>query len=733
MKPIPCSAPSGITLFRDENGTPHIHAPDLLGVAWGIGYCHALDRGMQLLLMRILGLGQLSEHLNSSDESLQIDRFFRKMGWHTELEEQWELVEEEVAEYTRQYCEGINQRLKEKVPWELRIMGYKPEPFTAVQVLLISRMSGYLTLAQSQGEVERFFVELVQGGVSSEKLVALFPDIDDVKSLSAARDGYATRKILEEVQLGERLVPESLQWNSPIPRMMASNNWVIAGTKSASGKPMLANDPHLEINRLPNVWYELAIKNAASNDYAICSTFVGLPLPLIGRTRNLSWGATYAFMDAVDSWIEDCKEGKYRRGEEWVAFETRTETIHRKGKDSVSVTYYCNQHGVLEGDPSESGYYLATRWSAGASGARSLNAFYKLWAAQTAEEGMQAVQEVESAFNWVFADTEGGIGYQMSGLMPKRRDGVSGFVPLPGWLPENDWDGFVEAADLPQGLNPACGYIATANQDLNHLGKASPINMPMGNYRATRIEELLKSKTEFTVQDHLDIQTDLYSIQADNFLEILSPLLPDSTGAKELASWDRCYGIESYEATLFEAFYSELRAALFGPDAIGAEVMQHLASQTGIFIDFYANFDELLLAETSPWHAGKTRDSLFSEAFAAAEAHAKSKWGQRNQFTMTNILFGGKLPRIFGFDRGPYPLPGGRATVHQGQIYRAAGRQTSFAPSVRVVIDMADDKLHSSLVGGPSDRRFSKWYCSDLEGWRTHKLKTTLIEPPAVR
>jgi penicillin amidase len=677
--------------------------------------------------MRILGKGQLSQHLDSSEDSLAIDCFFRKMAWHTELAEQVAKIDPEPAEYTRHYCEGINQRLSEKVPWELRLMGYKPEPFTIEDVILISRMSGYLTLAQSQGEIERVFVELVQGGVSTARLVELFSDIADVGSLEGGREGYADRETLESVQLGDRIVPESLQWNSPIPRMMASNNWVITGKKSESGQAMLANDPHLEINRLPNVWYEVAAKLVKSDDYSICSTFVGLPLPLIGRTRNLSWGATYTFMDAVDSWIEKCEEGKYEREGSWQEFEKRSETIKRKGKPPTELTYFQNEHGVLDGDPNEPGYYLATRWSAGDSGAQSLNGFFKLWAAQTAEEGMEAVGLVETAFNWVFADTAGNIGYQMSGLMPRRREGVSGFVPLPGWLPENDWQGFHEPEELPRSLNPECGYIVTANQDLNHLGKVSPINMPMGDYRARRIAELLDQKESMTVQDHLDIQTDLVSDQAREYLDVLLPLLQDSD-AQSLKDWDRRYTVDSTEAALFEAFYSELRALLFAPAGIGEEVMEHLATQTGVFVDFYANFDRLMLSEDSTWHEGKDRDTLFREAFEAAAARPPQSWGKHNRITMTNILFGGKLPGFLGFDKGPFEIPGGRATVHQGQVYKAAGRQTSFAPSVRVVVDMATDELHSSLAGGPSDRRFSKWYCSGMPGWLDFKLKMTKLD-----
>jgi penicillin amidase len=205
----------------------------------------------------------------------------------------------------------VNARLAKKAPWELRLVGVRPEPWTIEDSLLLARMTGFLTLAQSQGEVERLFVEMVQAGVPDAHLEALFP------GSTAGLD----RSMVEKVCLGERIVPDVVKWASAAPRMMASNNWSISGAHTKSGAAMLANDPHLETNRLPNVWVEQSFR--WPEGFAILVTMPGLPAPLVGRNAHLSWGATYTFMDAIDSRIEHCRDGKYRRGESWVDFERR--------------------------------------------------------------------------------------------------------------------------------------------------------------------------------------------------------------------------------------------------------------------------------------------------------------------------------------------------------------------------------------------------------------------------
>ena len=197
---------------------------------------------------------------------------------------------------------------------------------------------------------------------------------------------------------------------------------------------------------------------------------------------------------------------------------------------------------------------------------------------------------------------------------------------------------------------------------------------------------------------------DRKSIQAAEFMEILQPLLGSGPIADALRAWDHRYELDSVGATAFEIFYATLLVEMFGPGC-GTAVVEHLRDATGTFIDFHQNFDRLLVSESSPWLGGRTRDEVWLAALGKVARQVPEPWGQRNRVSLTNMFFGGKLPRFLGFDPGPIPIRGGRATPHQGQIYRSGGRLTSFAPSLRLVTDMSDQSLHTAMCGGPSDRR----------------------------
>ena len=172
---------------------------------------------------------------------------------------------------------------------------------------------------------------------------------------------------------------------------------------------------------------------------------------------------------------------------------------------------------------------------------------------------------------------------------------------------------------------------------------------------------------------------------------------------------------------------------VFGAGGLGQEVAGYLLKQTGMTVAFFWLFDRVLLAETSPWFAGRTREALYRQTAAEALAVTPRPWGQSNRYVLRHILLGGKLPRFFGFDRGPVSIAGGRATIHQAQIFRHGGRTTSFVPSLRVVVDLAGDEIQSSLAGGPSDRRFSRWYACELADWLAGRYKRIRLDPPRRR
>ena len=531
--------------------------------------------------------------------------------------------------------------------------------------------------------------------------------------------------LVKRVQLGERMVPPEVRWNVALPRAVASNNWAICGRKTASGRALLANDPHLEANRLPAVWAEVVLE--WGERYCVAATMPGLPGTLLGRTNDLAWGATYTFMDAIDSWIEDCRDGRYRRviaGKEvWEPFRVRVETIKRRRRPDEIITFYENEHGVLDGDPHVPGLYLSTRWSSGSgTGAQTLTAMADILRCADVSAGMELVGQIETAWNWVLADAAGNIGYQMSGCMPRRNRGCNGVVPLPGWDPNNDWQGRVPPQELPRAFNPASGYLVTANDDLNHLGQARPINLPMGSYRADRIAELLAGRDDWTVAAVQAVHMDVYSPQAHSFMSVLRPLLPPTENGGRLRDWNLRYECDSIGAFLFERFYRALLIEVFG-NVCGAAVLHFLIEETGIVADFYANFDGVLLDAHSPWYGAEGRDTVFARVAARALTGPAQSWGSTRRITMTHPLFGGRLPAALGFDYGPIELRGGRATIHQGQVYRSGGRETSFAPSYRLVTEFSEDVAHTCLAGGPSDRRFSGWYTTGIEDWLSGRFK----------
>ncbi len=707
-----------VHIWRDSNGVPHVEADNLSDLFWGQGFVHARDRGLQMLLMRILGQGRMCELLDDSEASLGIDIFFRKMNWCGHVKEAVETLPEETHSLVESYADGVSTAFAEKFPWEFKLLGHRPDPWTIEDIITLSRMVGYLTLAQSQAEIERLIMEMIQADITPEHLAELFPGHLQVLDWD----------LLKKVKLQERIIPPDILWQTAAPRMMASNNWVISGNRTASGKPIFCNDPHLEGNRIPNIWCENVLK--VKNRFAMGATMPGFPGILSGRNNNLAWGVTYAFIDAVDSWVEKCKQGQYFRseGDQWIPFSQRKEIIQRKKNSDHNIIFYENEHGVLDGDPHSEGYYLATRWAADRSGMVSLDRFLHMWHVDTVANAMDTLGRIESAWSFVFADTRGDIGFQMSGLAPIRKPGASGLMPLPGWDRANDWQGFASHEDLPRSLNPSQGFFATANQDLNAHGRIAPINMPMGAYRADRINDILAAGDKFTVEDMFAMHFDVYSRQAAEFMAILKPLLPDTEAGQILGQWDLKYDAASRGAYLFEVFYRELLVETFGKNGWGRDICRFLYEESGTFADFYLNFDRILLADSSVWFGSETRDELYRRVAEKALDIPIKTWGESRQVMMNHLIFGGKLPAFLGFDPGPLTIIGGRATIHQGQIYRSSNRETTFVPSFRIVSDLSTNECRSNLAGGPSDRRFSKWYLTDLENWKQGKYKTLRVE-----
>lgn len=698
-----------IRLERNADGLMDIKAQSPRDLAYGLGVAHGLDRQLHALLMRIILRGTAAEDLVGDQEMIDLDMYMRRYDLLPDPQGEIAKLQPHVLEQIEAYCDGLNLVLENrKTVFEMRLLGYSPEPWTVADCLLIGKAFGFIGLVEAQGGMEKLLLQIIQQGLDDDRLRELFPYLSDP----------IDRELLGQVKLESSMVPETASWICGQLKFNASNNWVVAGALTKSGKPLVCGDPHLEINRLPAIWYETAMH--LPDDDLLGVTIPGVPGLILGRNNHLAWSATYSFVDMIDFRMERCQDGRYERDGQLVDFTKRTETIGVRKGDPVEVTFYETPQGVLEGDPNTPGLYLSLEWTGRhGCGADLFNCALNLGQVKTVPEAMELLQGLHCAsFVWAIGDSAGNIGMQMTGRFNDRPDGVSGLLPTPGWDSAYDSRGFISGKDLPHQLNPDGGIIITANNDLNHLSEANPINLPMGDYRARRIEQLLRERFELDVDYIKEVHHDLYSLQAERFMAVLRPLLPDDDKGRVLAAWDCRYDVESVGATLFTGVYHELLASLFGDHGLGREVIDHLMNETGLLNDYYANFDNVLLSEQSAWFEGLDREKVFRGAISAGLAVTDAvPYGQTRQVMFINLLLGNKLPRWAGFDRGPYALPGSAATVAQGQIFTSLGRQTTFAASYRLIADMALNEMHTSIVGGPSDRRFSKWYNNYTDDW----------------
>jgi penicillin amidase len=410
---------------------------------------------------------------------------------------------------------------------------------------------------------------------------------------------------------------------------------------------------------------------------------------------------------------------KYRRGEKWLPFTIREEIIRPKNKAPITIKVYENDCGILEGEPDEDGYYLNYAWSSRkGTAAISADNLFKVSQANTAEEARSYFANLPFApFNWLWADADGNIGYQLSGLFPKKAEGTSGLLPYLAWDESQAWQGMVSSEKYPRQYNPPDGMMVTANQDLNHLGDVAPMSLPMSGYRADRIRELLEGKKSLGVDAMKAMHYDRYSGQAAAFMEIIEPLLPATENGETLKNWNRRYDASSTGATLFESVYLELLKLVFGENGMGIDVIEDVVAETPMFAMLHGNFDRILLKAESAWFGNKSREEIYQTAIEKGLQGKAQPYGKTRSTYIPNIFFAGKLPKIFGFDYGPYEHVGSRATIAQAQVFKAMGYPSTFAATFRMITDFAKDELHTNLAGGPSDRRFSKYYTMGLAEW----------------
>jgi len=706
---------------RNVSGVIELRADHAVGIAMGTGYVHAHDRLVQMALFRLVGQGRLSECLKSGESQLRLDVFARTMGFAHDAAQEVERCTSIALATAEAYARGVNHFLQQdRLPIELQLVGYRPEPWTVADTLTVLKVSSYV-MANAQRELEKFLIESLQQGVSLVKLRQLF---------SPHLDGFSEESVenLRRVRIWEPRTSSSARSVLAKNPFVASNNWAIAAHRSATGYPLECHDPHLPCNHLPQPWYELV--TSIGGCYGIGVSIPGVPGIVMGRNNDVSFGFTYGYMDMIDYFLEHVRGENCLRGDAWQLFRVRPETIRRRRAPSMELLVRETDCGMLECDPLQptmaEGIHLCCAWSGKKVGAAEwLDAIVRVADARTVPAAQQILRRAPISANWVLADRSGNIGYQQSGLLPRRAH--SGLYPLPAWEEQNTWNGFVDDDQLANALNPSCGFVVTANDP--HQAQDAPlsINVCMGSDRAARITEMLAAKPLFTTADMLAMQQDVKSKQAERYLNVLRPLLPaDSPSGRILRDWDLCYDRDSRGATVFECVYARLLAEVFATSLLGDKWWSYFVHETSLFANYFHYFDNWILkdgewGDDRAWFGSDGREGLVRDVLRRVLKECDSSeilpWGVQRRVTFDNLFLGSRLSRFFGVSHGPIEIEGGRCTIAQSTATQGAGEPLTVAASYRNVTDLGQDSAQTSLAGGASGRPCSRWYRSELEKW----------------
>jgi len=608
------SAP--IDIVRDAAAIPHVFATNKSDALFGLGYVHAQDRLWQMELQRRIGHGRLSEVLGAA--ALPQDRFLRTVGFGRAAKSAWATTPDWAKQQIDAYVAGVNAFISThhgaKLPPEFTLLRFEPEPWTGADVIAWVKMMAWDLSANYSIELLRHDIEkkigpdrLAQlmppyavdglsildrsggsgepggsGGQSALRSIRSLPHLPDSPGLPDSQGSWSDA-FSRALSSGDATVAALLAGNAR-EEAIGSNNWVVDGTLTASGKPMLANDPHLSA-RLPSTWY---LAHVTGGDFEIIgATLPGAPAVALGRNRFIAWGATNVAADVEDLYRERLdatgKQAEFRGAMEPVTLVS--ETIAVKNAEPVQIIVRVTRHGPLVSDAINAGTKpkgpgaqseplepLAFRWTALDESDTTVASFLKLNEARNWSDFTTALRDfVTPSQNFVYADVDGHIGYYAPGRIPIRASG-DGTRPADGWTGDAEWTGWIPFDELPHLYDPPDHVIITANH------RPAPPSYPhlLGfdwpePYRAQRIVDLIHGKSKFTVDDFARMQADTVSLHARTLLPLLLARVhaegtPDQRAIDLLRKWNADATADSAAAAIFSAWFQHLAPALVTDD-----------------------------------------------------------------------------------------------------------------------------------------------------------------------
>jgi penicillin amidase len=750
---------------RDEHGVPHVIAASEHDAAFGLGYAHAQDRLWQMEMNRRVAAGRLSEILGPA--ALDTDRFLRTLGIRRAAERIYSRMAEEHRTLADAYAAGVNAFLAVRsgpLPAEFVLTrAPSPEPWSAVDSIGWSLIMAW-DLARYSHTMELRRLELAQR-FSLAELNDIHPPYPGGRAPATADYTEMYRLMgLRQAGAGE----SARRLASLLPGLgfgtaddVGSNSWVAAGRRTVSGKPLLANDPHLGLST-PSLWYFAAL--TAPDLKVIGATLPGVPGVLLGRNDRVAWSFTNTGADQQDIYIErvnPANGNEYATPDGWAAFAERTETIRVKGGKDVELIVRETRHGpVLSGLApvdkafSHPRYVLALRWSALEPDDTSFAAVRALNKARSAGEAEAALAQFQLVTqSAVYADADGQIGMIVTGRIPVRRadNDLAGIAPAPGWDARYDWTGYVPFERVPRLHNPPSGVIVTANHRI--VGDDYPHHLTHDwflPYRALRIEQLLNERARHDATTFKAIQADVRSQAARDLMERLKETRPLTEAGRDalarLLRWDGAMDPARPEPLVFHAWMRELKHRAFDDD-FGPLTAEYIdaAERTHFLLHVLAG-----RAQARDWcddrrteHRVESCAAIAADALDAAVTQLTSesgrdvaglRWGEAHLAIGEHRPLSGVgwLSRLVELRT---PFPGDTYTVNVGALTHRPGAPftTRHAASLRAIYDLAALDGNSFWVHstGQSGSPFSEHYASMVPLWRD--LKYLPMRPAAGR
>ncbi len=710
-----------VTIERDTAGVPTITATTENDAAFAMGFLHAEDRLFQMDLMRRAVGGRLSEWFGT--DALGTDKFMRTLGLYRAGARQFDALSPNIQTGLKAYAEGVNAYLKARqgaLPPEYYLLNASPEPWTPADTLSWGKIMALQLSGNFRGEILRS--RLAQT-LTPEQIQTLYPEYP--KDAPTAIGQAAS--LFKGMDLGPlyAALPEAVGLH------YASNNWVVNGSHSASGKPLLANDPHLGFSA-PGVWYLARIVLPGIKIEG--ATAPGVPLVVIGHNDRIAWGFTTTGSDVEDLFIEKidpANAGRYLTPDGSADFETRHETIRVRGGAPVEIAVRSTRHGPVVSDlggnfGAAEGHVLALQAVFLEDGDRTPEA---LWDMNRAKD-WASFQSALRLFggpeqNIVYADVDGNIGFTAPARLPIRAKG-NGWMPVPGWTGEYDWTGYIPFEEMPAQLNPPAGRIVSANnkivpEDYPHF-ITRDWDIPN---RAVRIGQLLDATPLQTPASSTAIQADTLSLMAKDLLPLMLRIAPRDERAKaameRLKAWDARMTGAAPEPLIFTAWLREFnRTAL----------ADRLGPAFGDYWDLRPAVAKAMLAGETPWCANANCDDALGTSLDRtlgdlAKAYGDDintwRWDTPHQAIFDHPVLS-RVPVLRSIFALQIPADGGYDTVNRGSTAignPAAPFADVHGPGLRMIVDMADPAGASFLVTpGQSGNPLSRHYGDLMQPWR---------------